>query len=101
MEVIRKKTANLKSLTHPKIMVKRFFIVLGFIMSLSAISYSQTQDAFLKGKVTNGKSGEAVGFAGVQLFQNDIRVAARSADENGNYVLGPVQPGTYDLKVKA
>jgi hypothetical protein len=60
---------------------------------------AQTDDAILKGKVTDTK-GEGLPFAALLLMQNDVPKAQGQTDMDGNYRIGPVGPGTYTLKVQ-
>jgi hypothetical protein len=53
----------------------------------------------LRGKVIDASTLEPLPFADVVVFQNGSRKGGASTDLNGNYIIKPISPGTYDIIV--
>ncbi len=60
---------------------------------------SGTSQAFLKGRVLD-ENRVPLSVATIFLMQNGVRKAAKQSDYSGNFMLGPVNPGNYDLVIK-
>ena len=71
-----------------------------FALILTATSALLAQDGTLQGRIMDGsKKDEGVSFATVVLLRNGSQVTGAVADIDGNYIIKPIQPGTYDLTV--
>jgi outer membrane receptor protein involved in Fe transport len=66
-------------------------------MFIFAGAYAQTS---LEGKVTEKDNGEPVIFGTVALYKNGVLIAGTDTDFDGNYFIGNLEPGTYDVEVK-
>ncbi|NNF20986.1 MAG: TonB-dependent receptor plug domain-containing protein [Saprospiraceae bacterium] len=76
-------------------MLKNFtlFILCFFF---SGLAISQTS---LQGKITEEGTGEAVLFATIALYKNDVLLTGTESDFDGNYFFSDIDPGTYDIEV--
>ncbi|MGB0422761.1 MAG: carboxypeptidase regulatory-like domain-containing protein [Flavobacteriales bacterium] len=68
-------------------------LLLSFVVSIGAIAQSGT----LKGSVSDGETGEPLPFVNVVVFLNGNQVTGTNTDFDGNYVIKPINPGTYDV----
>lgn len=66
-------------------------------LSLALSSAVHAQSGMIRGTVRD-ESGEVLAFVTVRLMQNGICVAGANADEEGQYVIRPVQAGVYELR---
>ncbi|RYD83636.1 MAG: TonB-dependent receptor [Sphingobacteriales bacterium] len=100
MRQVSKFLASLKLLNFNVEKMRNRFLLIGLLVMLcSTFGFSQTQDAFLSGRVVDDNK-EPLGAATLFLMQNGVRKAAKYSDYDGKFLLGPVSPGTYDLTVK-
>jgi hypothetical protein len=60
--------------------------------------YTGGSSGAIKGKVLDIETGEPIPFANVILENNGLLVSGATSDFDGNYIIRPVPPGTYDLK---
>lgn len=76
------------------------FLLFGVLFTfLSTFSFAQTQDGKLKGKVTDKKTHEAIFGAQVILKQGGERKGGASTNGDGDFVITPIEPGTYELEI--
>lgn len=68
-----------------------------FTMFTVVAAYSQTS---LEGKVTEKDSKEPVIFGTVAIYKNGVLITGTDTDIDGNYFLGNLEPGTYDVEFK-
>ena len=52
----------------------------------------------LQGKVTDGASGEPIIFGTVAVYKNGTLITGTETDFDGNYLISPIDPGTYDVE---
>ena len=52
----------------------------------------------LQGKVTDGASGEPIIFGTVAVYKNGSLITGTETDFDGNYLISPIDPGTYDVE---
>ena len=76
-----------------KIYLTSFFLFLLF--SLNAFSQST-----LSGKLTDADTGEPILFGDVVLYRNGALVTGQQTDFDGNYIISPIDPGTYTVVFK-
>lgn len=57
-------------------------------------------DAKLQGRVYDNKTNEGIPFAAVVVEMNGAQHAVGQTDENGNYEIGHLSPGTYNIRVQ-
>ena len=74
----------------------RQFILLGLIVTVSAVFAFAQENGGLKGKVRTVK-GDGIASATVTARQNGEDVKSVTADANGNFVLENLKSGTYNL----
>ena len=76
-------------------MVRKFTL---FILCIffTTIAISQTT---LQGNISEDESGEAVLFATVALYKNDVLITGTESDFDGNYFFSDLDPGTYSIEV--
>ncbi len=60
----------------------------------------QAQTGFLKGKLTDSKTGEAMPFANVVVKQGDVVIAGGVTDFNGRYIIVAIPYGAYDVEAR-
>ena len=65
-----------------------------------AVALAQSSAGRIKGKVVDKDTGEPLEFANVYLIENGIVKGGSLTDEEGNFIIAPVAPGTYDIKVQ-
>lgn len=58
----------------------------------------QSETATLKGKVVDKVTKEPIPFVNIILDKNGVQAGGTTSDFDGNYVIKPIQPGTYALK---
>src|SRR5437867_6140184 len=73
-----------------------FLILSGNTRSEMCATFSD--DGELRGKVKDKETGQPLPFAGISIMHGEQIINGVSADENGNYKMKPLQPGTYDVK---
>lgn len=52
----------------------------------------------ITGKMTDAKTGEAIAFGTVALYQKGVLIKGTESDIDGNYNFPEVNPGTYDIE---
>lgn len=52
----------------------------------------------ITGKMTDAKTGEAIAFGTVALYQRGVLIKGTESDIDGNYNFPEVNPGTYDIE---
>lgn len=82
-------------------MMRKFyaFLILSIIV-LSNNLYAQSGPGELRGKVIDSKTKEGLPFAAVVVEQSGSQVAYTTADFDGNFIIKPITPGKYDVRVK-
>jgi len=73
-------------------MLRTLLICLGLVIGGTA--FAQTS---LGGKVVDD-TGEAVLFGNVALYKNGVLISGGTTDIDGNYNLGNLDPGTYEVE---
>lgn len=73
-----------------------------YLLFLLAVLYSsgavaQVAAGTLKGKVTDGETGEPLPFVNVVVFLNGNQVKGTSTDFDGEYTIKPIDAGVYDV----
>lgn len=76
----------------------RVKLLILFSIFYSFVSFSQSTQATLQGKVTEAKTGEDAIGAYVKLLKNGIQKGLTTTDFEGSYSIN-VDPGTYDVEV--
>ncbi|HLP56189.1 MAG TPA: outer membrane beta-barrel protein [Fluviicola sp.] len=72
-------------------------IITLFLISLTIPAFSQDKNSgAIQGKITDGKTGETIPFADVELLQNGSKV---QSDLEGVYKFGKLPQGKYSVKV--
>ncbi|MBA3648755.1 MAG: carboxypeptidase regulatory-like domain-containing protein [Chitinophagales bacterium] len=69
------------------------------VFSLFILNQIHAQTGSLQGKVYDESNKQGVPFANVVLEQNGAQKGYGETDDNGNYAIKPIVPGTYDVKV--
>lgn len=54
----------------------------------------------IEGRVTELNTGEPVLYGTVALYKNGVLITGTDTDFEGNYFIGNLDPGTYDIKAK-
>jgi len=62
---------------------------------LSSAVMAQTS---LKGKVTDGENGDPLIFGTVVIYKNGVILTGVTTDDQGNYSIPDIDPGTYDVE---
>lgn len=82
-------------------MMRKFYAFLLLLsIAYSGSLFAQSGAGELRGKVQDAKTKEGVPFAAVIVEQSGSQVAAQQTDFDGNYVIKPIPPGKYDVRVK-
>ncbi len=77
-------------------MLRNLLLTIGFLFAANLIVFSQS--GTLKGKILDKATGEPIPFANVVLEVGGTIAGGATSDFDGNYIIKPVQPGTYDLR---
>ncbi|MCB2221376.1 MAG: carboxypeptidase-like regulatory domain-containing protein [Bacteroidetes bacterium] len=77
-------------------MLRNLLLTIGFIFAANLIVFSQS--GTLKGKILDKETREPIPFANVVLEVGGTMAGGATSDFDGNYIIKPIQPGTYDLK---
>jgi outer membrane receptor protein involved in Fe transport len=77
-------------------MLRNLLFTIGLVLVANLLAYSQS--GTLKGKIIDKETGEPVPFANVVLEVGGTLVGGATSDFDGNYIIKPIPPGTYDLK---
>jgi outer membrane receptor protein involved in Fe transport len=80
-----------------EIMMKRVGIWLIVSLVFCVSVFAQSDAGKIKGRVTDD-SGAPVEFATVVILQNSIIRGGANTDENGEYSIAPVGPGSYEVR---
>ena len=70
-----------------------------FLIIYAFTTQAQTGYGSLQGRVTNAETKEPLPFAPVAVSMNGMPKGGALTDMNGNYIIKPLQAGTYDIKV--
>lgn len=82
-------------------MMRKFYAFLILLsIAYSGSLFAQSGAGELRGKVQDSKTKEGVPFAAVIVESNGSQVAALQSDFDGNFVIKPIPPGKYDVRVK-
>jgi hypothetical protein len=78
-------------------MLKKFYasVIAFFALGLGTV----LAQSGIKVTVTDQKTGEAIPFATVVVFQNGVQAGVGNTDFDGVIVIKPINPGKYDVKV--
>jgi len=79
-------------------MKKLYSLVLAIIL-FSVYANAQSQLGELRGKVIDAKTKKSMDFVSVGIFLNGIMKATAVTDDEGNFIVKSLQPGTYEIKV--
>ncbi|MCB0805179.1 MAG: carboxypeptidase-like regulatory domain-containing protein [Bacteroidales bacterium] len=77
-------------------MLRNLLLTIGIVLFANLIAFSQSGS--LKGKILDKETREPIAFANVVLEVGGTMSGGATSDFDGNYIIKPVQPGTYDLK---
>jgi hypothetical protein len=80
---------------------KTLVLIIGVILVFGTQSYAQTQSGELRGKITDGEKGDPLPFVNVVLMVGGTQKGGASSDMDGNYIIKPINPGTYDIHVSS
>ena len=82
-------------------MMRKFYAFLILLsIAYSGSLFAQSGAGELRGKVQDAKTKEGIPFAAVIVESNGSQVAAQQTDFDGNFVIKPILPGKYDVRVK-
>ncbi|MEN3040276.1 MAG: carboxypeptidase regulatory-like domain-containing protein [Bacteroidia bacterium] len=68
-------------------------------LSWLGVSFAQQDAGKLRGVVRDKVTREPLSFATVVILQNGVIKGGTNTNENGEYSIAPVSPGTYDVRV--
>ncbi len=80
-------------------MNKKFYLLLIAFMGLCHLASAQTGYGEIRGKVRDEK-GKPVDYALVVAKLEGVAKRSTYTDDEGNYVLRPLDPGTYSIEVQ-
>lgn len=79
--------------------MKKVYSFLIALMALYVVADAQSQLGELRGKIIDGTTKKPLDYANIQLELNGIVKAQAQTDDDGDFIIKPLQPGTYTLKV--
>lgn len=75
----------------------KIYLTSFFLLLFSMNGFSQST---LSGKVTDADTGEPILFGDVVIYRNGKLVIGEQTDFDGNYIISPIDAGTYDVVFK-
>ena len=69
-------------------------ILFCLLVFVPALVLSQTS---IEGKISDQESGEPIIYGTVAIYKNGVLITGTETDDNGNYAISNVDPGTYDV----
>lgn len=75
--------------------MNRLLLILVFLLTGWAALTAQTT---IEGKVKDKETNEPIIFGSVALYRGGVLITGTETDFDGNYIIGDVQPGTYDME---
>jgi hypothetical protein len=79
-------------------MLRHLLFTIGIVLTANLIAFGQLSTGALRGKIFDKETKEPIPFANVVLEVGGTMAGGATSDFDGNYIIKPVQPGTYDLK---
>lgn len=79
--------------------MKKVYSFLLAFMALCVVANAQSQLGELRGKIIDAKTKKALDYASITLELNGIVKATKLSDDDGEYIIKPLQPGEYTIKV--
>ncbi len=73
-------------------------IIFAFLLALSGWSIAVAQSGVIEGNIIDDL-GDPVSFANVALYQGQDLIRGVQSDLDGKYIIGNLDPGTYDVEV--
>ena len=64
------------------------------LVFVPSLVLSQTS---IEGKISDQESGEPIIYGTVALYKNGVLITGTETDDNGNYAISNIDPGTYDI----
>jgi hypothetical protein len=77
-------------------MLRNLLLTFGVVLLANLLVFSQS--GTLKGKIIDKETKEPIPFANVVLELGGTMIGGATSDFEGNYVIKPIDPGTYDVK---
>ncbi|MBM3434722.1 MAG: hypothetical protein FJY07_00730 [Bacteroidetes bacterium] len=77
-------------------MFRNLLLTIGFILVSNLVVFSQS--GTLKGKIFDKATKEPIPFANIVIELGGAQKGGGTSDFDGNYMIKPIPPGTYDLK---
>jgi hypothetical protein len=77
-------------------MFRNLLLTIGLILVANLVVFSQS--GTLKGKIIDKTTKEPVPFANIVVELSGAQKGGATSDFDGNYMIKPIPPGTYDLK---
>ena len=77
-------------------MVRNLLLTIGLIFTVNLLVFSQS--GALKGKVEDQETKEPIPFANIVVELGGTLIGGGTSDFDGNYIIKPIPPGTYDLR---
>jgi hypothetical protein len=76
----------------------KLFCCLIFVLGLAIGAQAQSEDGYLKGRVTEAESGQYLPFANLLILESG---SGTYSDSSGYFLIGPLPQGTYSLEVSS
>ena len=77
-------------------MLRNLLLTFGVVLLANLFVFSQ--QGTLKGKIIDKETKEPIAFANIVLELGGTMVGGATSDFEGNYVIKPIDPGTYDVR---
>ncbi len=84
-------------LTRIKNRAMKIYLTSFFLLLFTFSAFSQSA---LSGKLTDADTGEPILFGDVVVYRNGSLVTGEQTDFDGNYIISPMDPGTYEVVFK-
>ena len=77
-------------------MLRNLLLTVGFVLAANLLVFSQS--GALKGKIIDKDTKEPIPFANIVVELGGAQQGGATSDFDGNYVIKPLAPGTYDVR---
>ena len=77
-------------------MLRNLLLTVGFVLAANLLVFSQS--GALKGKIVDKDTKEPIPFANIVVELGGAHQGGATSDFDGNYVIKPLTPGTYDVR---
>ncbi len=79
-------------------MVRKLYLTIITVLSISSAAFAQAGAGSLKGTIKDSKTGEPIPFANIVVEVGGIQIGTGQSNFDGEYQIKPIDPGSYEVK---